>query len=133
MKNNRGVTLADVAVSIIILCMFIGIIGNLFYQIALNSNLTKYNAIATHYAVKLAEHIDVISFDNVNDTYLNNTLIPMYNVNENFTISASVKDYNPRGKSFKKDILKIVTITVDYNFFDKNETYIIQKLKVKEF
>lgn len=130
MKNNKGVSLTDVVISIIILSMFVGIIGSLFYQIGLNSNMVKYNALATHYAVKVAEEIDKMSYEDVTNN-LNTTLLPTYDIDENFDVSVSVRNYNETDNT-KEDILKIVTIQVDYSFINRNESFKIEKLKVKE-
>ena len=51
MKDNKGASLTDVIIAIIILSLFVGLIGNLFYQIGVNSYMVKYNALATYYAV----------------------------------------------------------------------------------
>ncbi|MBP3256348.1 MAG: hypothetical protein J6M60_07715 [Clostridia bacterium] len=130
MKNNKGISLTEVSVSIIILSLFVGIIGSLFYQIGLNTEMIKYNAIATHYAVKVAEDIDKLSYENVNNEFLNTTLIPSYNIEDQFSIGVDVRNYNENNT--KEDLLKIVTIQVNYSFLNRNETYKIEKLKVME-
>jgi hypothetical protein len=131
MKNNKGASLVDVVVSILILSLFAGIIGSLFYQIGYYSNLAKYNALATHYAVKVAEDIDKMAYESVTNQ-LNTNIIPNYNVRDGYEIRLDVRNYNDRDNT-KQDILKIVTINVDYSFRGRTETYKIEKLKVKEF
>ena len=131
MKNNKGASVIDAVVSILILSMFVGIIGTLFYQIGYYSNLAKYNALATHYAVMVAEDIDKMSYESVTNQ-LNTIIIPNYYIQDHFEVRLDVKNYNDRDNT-KEDILKIVTIIVDYNFKGRTETYKIEKLKVKEF
>ena len=41
LKANKGVTITDVVVAVIILSVFTGVVGNLYYLIAKNNNLIK--------------------------------------------------------------------------------------------
>ena len=132
MKNEKGMSLMDAVISILILSIFVGIIGTLFYEIGINSSMVKSNALATHYAVKVAEDIDRIPYENVTKNYIENTLIPTYHVEQPFNITVEVDNYNEDDDT-KEDILKIVTIQVGYNFMNRNETYEVKKLKVIEF
>ena len=131
MKNNRGVTLTDVVIAIIILSLFVGVIGGLFYQIAYNNNLIKYNAVATYYAVKVAEDIDRLAYDDVNDTDLANYISENYDLPNEFTITVNIVNYNEDDNT-REDILKIATIDVQYTCLNENISYKLKKLKVKE-
>ena len=120
----------DVVIGMLILCLFVGVIGGLFYQIGLNSKIMESNAVATNYAIKIAEDIDKMAYDDVTNN-LNSTLLTGYNIQDNFSVNIDVKNYNESDPS-KEDIIKIVDITVNYNIFDRDETYKIKKLKIKE-
>lgn len=120
----------DVVIGMLILCLFVGVIGGLFYQIGLNSKIMESNAVATNYAIKIAEDIDKMAYDDVTNN-LNSTLLTGYNIQDNFSVNIDVKNYNESDPS-KEDIIKIVEITVNYNIFDRDETYKIKKLKIKE-
>ena len=121
----------DVVIGMLILCLFVGVIGGLFYQIGLNSKIMESNALATNYAIKIAEDIDKMAYDDVTNN-LNSTLLTGYNIQDNFSVNIDVKNYNESDSS-KEDIIKIVEITVNYNIFDRDEIYKIKKLKIKEF
>ena len=43
-KSNRGVSITDVVIALIILTIFTGVIGNLIYQIAYNNAALRVNA-----------------------------------------------------------------------------------------
>ena len=132
MKSNRGVTLYDIIIAVVILSLFVGIIGNLFYQIAYNTNVVKYNAIATYYAVKVAEDIDKLSYAEVNNAELSSYIASNYNLPDEFNINVDIQNYN-QNKPDKQDILKIATIQVNYKCLNENKFYKIRKLKIKEF
>jgi len=129
-KKNNGMSLVDIVASITILSLFLGVIGTLFYQIALNSNLIKLNALAVHYAVKVAEYVDEISYEEVNDNlgiYLNSK----YDIPDSFGLTVDVEKYNETDTS-KEDLIKIVSINVSYTCLDETRNYEIEKIKVKE-
>ena len=139
MKSNKGVTLYDVIIAIIVLSLFVGVIGTLFYQIVYNNSLIKYNAIATHFAVRVAEDIDKIPYENITSQYLNNYISnetdsdnnKIYNLPDDFNINVDVRNYNENDNS-KEDILKIATIEVSYRCMNEDFSYKLQKLKIKE-
>ncbi len=129
-KGNRGVTTIDVIVAVIILSLFVGIIGNLFYEIAKNSNMVRYNTMAVYYAIKIAEDIDKMSYEEVTNS-LNSNLTTEYQLPEGFTAEVEVENYN-ENDSTKQDIIKKVKITINYTFLKEEISYKIEKLKIKE-
>lgn len=130
LKANNGISMADVIIAMLILCMFVGVIGNLYYQIALQSNKIRYNAIAVYYTVKVAEHTDRIFYEEVTND-LNNTLKNYFQIPDSFNITVDVQNYNEVDTS-KQDIIKIVTIKTEYEVLGELQVYEIKKLKIKE-
>ena len=132
MKNNRGVTLTDVILGIIILSLFVGVIGNLFYQIIFNTNLIRFNAVATFYGVRIAEEIDKMSYEIVSNSNILGFINQNFEIPEGFSIDINISNYNKNDES-KLDILKIANIKVNYSLMNTDFDYQIEKLKVKEF
>lgn len=130
-KSDKGISIIDIIIAMMILCIFVGVVGSLFYQIGLNSNLIKMNAVAVHYAVKLAEDIDVMPYEKI-DNSLNASLNTDYEVPEGFNMSIEVEKYN-KDDPEKADIIKIVTININYSCYDQDRSYKIQKLKIREY
>lgn len=130
LKQNKGMTMTDVIAAIIILCLFTGIIGNLYYQIVFNSNMIKLNSTAVYYVVKISEEIDKISYEEVTSE-LANTLKEKYSIPDSYVITINVENYNKDDAS-KEDIIKIVTIKAEYECFKEKRQYEIKKLKIKE-
>lgn len=130
LKQNKGAIMADAISAIIILCIFTGVVGNLYYQIALNNNLVLLNANSVYYVVKIAEEIDKISYDDVTNE-LTNTLKEKYDIPDLYVINIEVENYN-KGDSSKEDIIKIITIKSEYECFNQTGKYEIKKLKIKE-
>lgn len=130
LKKNNGISMMDVILAIIILCIFVGVIGNLYYQIILNNNLIRLNAIAVYYAVKIAEDTDKMTYDEVNND-LNQNLKTKYDIPNLLNITVDVQNYN-KNDSTKQDIIKILTINVEYKCFEESRFYELKKLKIKE-
>ena len=129
-KQNKGISTIDIVVAIIILTLFVGVIGSLYYQIAYHNAAIRMNAMAVNYAVKIAENIDKITYEEVQET-LNDTLKTEFEIKEAFNPTIQVENYNEEDLS-KEDIIKKVTIRIDYNIMDESRSYEIIKLKIKE-
>lgn len=113
LKQNKGISMTDITIAVIILLMFVGVIGRLFYNIALNNIKIEENAIATYYVVKLAEDIDKMSYNQVTKQNLDALISSEeeYNLPENFNIEIEVENYKDskaaQGINIQKDIIKI--------------------------
>lgn len=130
LKHNKGATMVDVVTAIIILSLFVGVIGNLYYQVILHNNEIKLNAYAVYYVVQIAERIDKIPYEEVTNEF-NNNLREEFSIPDLYNISIDVINYNENDNS-KEDIIKIVTIKAEYECFEEQKKYEIQKLKIKE-
>lgn len=130
LKKNNGISLVDVIIAIFILAMFVGVIGSMYYNIAEKEAKMKLDAIAAYYAIKYAETIDEISYDEVDDN-LTSYLNSKYEMENFYTLSTKVENYKIQD-SLEEDIAKIVTIKIDYNYSIANGSYELRKLKMKE-
>jgi len=129
-KSNRAATMTDVIIAMLILIVFTGVLTNSFYRIYKHNLEIRMNAIAVDYAVKILENIDKISYEEVNND-LNNTIKEDHNMNDNYTANLVIENYNKDDET-KKDIIKIVTLTINYNVLEEEHTYRVKKLKIKE-
>lgn len=130
LKGNKGVTITDIVVSMIVLSLFVGLIGNLYYQIALQNSIIQSNAVVAYYAVKIAEGIDKMSYENVTNE-LSNTVKQTYEIPDGINITISVEKQSETDPS-KEDIIKTVTIRAEYTCFEQTRNYEMKKLKIKE-
>lgn len=129
-KSNKGISIADLIIALLILTLLSGIIGNLLYQISYHNAALRMNAIAVDYAIRVAENIDKMTYEEVTSE-LTDTSKEDYNLLEPFEIQINVTNYNEDNTS-KSDIIKIVNIKVNYTLLKQEKTYEIRKCKVKE-
>ena len=67
LKNNKGFTQVDIAISICILMLFVTLIASLFYNSYTSSTMNKRNAEASIYLSQIFESIDLIDYDELKD------------------------------------------------------------------
>ena len=122
--------MADLIIALLILIMFSSIIGTLFFKVAYNNVSIRLNAVATDYAIKVAEYIDKIPYEEVE-----NGLITQFEVENEvldaFDIVIAVKKYNAEDQT-KEDVIKQVNIKVKYYIYEDEKIYELNKLKIKE-
>lgn len=116
--------MTDVVIAMVILSMFVGLISSLYYNIAYGNYSIRYDAMAVAYAVKIAENTDKLTYDEV-VTGLN------YELEEGYIATVEVENYNHDDET-KEDVIKTVTITIDYSFMNTEKSYTLKKLKIKE-
>ncbi len=126
-KQNKGITGIDMAISICVIVIFVGLISGLFYNIYSHSTAVRINALAVDYAIKIAEETDRMQYEEVNND-INYELRNKFQIPDAYNTEVSVENYNK-----KEDVIKIVTIKVNYEFMNHDEEYVIKKLKVKEY
>ena len=142
LKQNKGISMVDIAISILILFIFVGVISPIYVSIATNNLRAKNNAIATYFVVKLAEDIDKLSYNQVTKENLETLLSNREEFNYPdpevfpFEINVEVKNYKEEqsklGQTIAEDIIKIVEIKATYKVYEEEQYYSVSKLKIKE-
>lgn len=125
LKSNKGFTMQDVIIAMVILALFAGTIGaslTLIYRI---QSETKITAVATSYAIKIIENIDKIGYDEVKNGMEENYK-SMYSIPSRMNLKIDVSPYNTQGT------IKKITLTIDYEFSGKTNQLLMEKLKVQE-
>lgn len=130
LKENKGISMTDVVVAMLIFSVFVGLVATLYFQIMRHSNLVELNALAIYYAIKVAEDVDKLPYEEIDDNLINE-LVESYELEESFNIEMKVNKYNETDRT-KQDILKIIAINVKYTCFGEEKEYELKKLKVKE-
>ena len=129
-KSNKGVTGTDIVVAILVIMILSGVVANMFYQLYYNTSMIKLNAMAVNYAVNILEYTDKLSYADVNEE-LNQILKEVYDIPDNFDIVLDVEKYSDINPA-KKDIIKILTLNINYTLSGNTENLTIKKLKIKE-
>lgn len=135
MKNNKGFTTADVAIAIIIITIFVGIITTVFYNFYLTSTSKNRNAIATNCIIDVIEQAKSMKYEEVNQDNINllvEDLLSKGSIPNGYTVTAEVQKYNEtEGNTDKQDLIKILKVKVEYMLSNKTEKIEISTLLTK--
>ncbi len=122
---------ADIVVSLLVLTLFAGVIASLFADVFFQNISIRMNALATNYAIKILEDTDKMAYNDVTQAQMDKNLTNKYGISSNYTVTVKVENYNANDYT-KKDLIKIITVTVKYTLKDKPYTYTVKKLKIRE-
>lgn len=131
LKDNKGVTGVDVAISLVIIIIFVSFIAALFYNVSTTSKRIDRKTTATNLAVEVIEAMKSVGCEqlasNTEETELTtenmSTLIfKQIDIPNGYTVKISIEDYNDSG------IVKTVTAKVSYLDGKQTETVKIETL-----
>ncbi len=129
-RQERGVAGTDIIISVIIIVLFASIIIVGMYQAFVISAENQYAATAVSYIIQFLEYTDKADYDSVTVENLEN-IRDSSQIDSAFSIQFAIENYKDTHAG-AKDIIKTVTVTVNYDVVGKTETIEISKLKVKE-
>jgi hypothetical protein len=135
LKNQKGVTIADLTISIILISIFTGVIANLMYNNYSMSLDVQRTANADAYATIIMEKVDEKAFDSIDVNFVttlkDNEEIE---VDDDYDIQFVVYDINDNSKMVNgQQIFKYVSVSVTYGDNDRTKkTIMLQKIKVRE-
>ena len=122
-KNNSAVTLTDVVIALAVLIITTGVLTTSFYTIYKHNVSIRMDAEVLNYTVRILEGIDEMTYEEVTESLdLNNT----FDIPEEYQLTLEVEDYN------EEDLIKIITLRVEYEAVDEIKSYSVKKLKIKE-
>ncbi len=136
-KEKKGFTTADIVISIIVIMIFVGMIVTLFYNFYLTTSAKNRNSIATNYLIDVIEEIKSMNYEEVQpDSNQNNTINEMIknlevanNIPQQYQITGEIQKYNELEENTnKKDLVKILTVRVEYRIGKKIEKIEISTL-----
>ena len=127
LKDNRGFTGADVAISTIILIVFMSLISTLFYNITVTSTKIQRKSVATELAIKTIESLKTAEFANltvqeipdISNTAEDISVLNLSGITvpNGYTVGISIA--NPEGDEEIGQTVKKITVDVIYR---KNKT-----------
>lgn len=124
-KSNRGFTIQDVIIAMVVLVLFASTIGGSFVVIYKIQCETKLNTVATLYAIQILENTDKISYEEVTNG-MENHYRSAYGIPDLMNLNLEISQYNT------EDTIKNIKLTISYEFAGSTETLVLEKIKVKE-
>jgi len=129
-REAKGITGIDIAISILIVSIFAGVISAMFYNIYIANESIKRSAVADQIVQNVFEAMSTDKYANIGNDYLtkNPTVTGGF---AGYTTNLQVEKYvdTPEGTG-KNDIIKKVTLTVSYKIGGKTENKEVKTLIV---
>lgn len=148
-KNNKGITLVDISISIMIIFLFSSLITGLVYNYSISTKAVQRKAEATQYAITVIEKLKQIGYDSVEEELgeLNKNSDGSYTISidnqifkdeisqkDGYKVTIQLQKYSETQENIGKEIqdaIIISTVTVEYKVgTDKNVE--LRTLLVKE-
>ena len=138
-KSENGFTGVDIAISVLIITIFITVIGNLIMDINLNSKSIERETTATSYAIQTIENIKGLGIERytgqgITEPFIEEEDIYIDNEFTGYHKKITTEDYvylkNDSNK--QADILKKVTVEISYKVANKDKNVTISTCISKE-
>lgn len=138
-KNEKGFTLIDITVALIIILLFMSIISVLFFNLTKNSKGVERESEATYIATNILEAYKAQNYSDIaigEKTYTDETIEIItgqpITIPQGYTAIISVTNYRPTGENEENDLVKKVVVTVRYKLANdikevQLEAYIVRK------
>ena len=137
-KNEKGFTLIDITVALIVILLFMSIISVLFFNITKSSKDIERESQATYIATNILEAYKAKKYDDipiVTDKEIADGEIVVDGqpimVQEGYTAVVTVENYIPDDEIIvnsqtQNDLVKIITVTVKYKLANKEKQVQLQ-------
>lgn len=130
-KSEKGFTIQDLLIAIIILGIFTGVVSSIMISWHNLNVQTIVSGNATYYAIQIMEKIDKVSYDTVTNDIITSWISEEdLNIPSSYTVTFNVQNYNEGNE--KEDLIKKVELTISYNIRGSEEKIVLNKLKIKE-
>ena len=140
-KEEKGLTGVDIAISIVVITIFIAMIANLIANINLNTQDIKRKSTATSYAIQEIEKVKAQGYiDDYNSKGIDSEDVlkdeDIYSNSEfsGYHKKVIIKDYVlvKNNKNKKQDVVKEITVEISYKLGGKDKkvtitTYVARK------
>lgn len=135
LKDNKGFTATDITIAVIIILIFVSIITTAYYNYYLTITSKNRNAIATNCIIDVIENVEMMNYEDITQDTLKNKIQELYDNNtlpQQYKVIAVVEKYNETdGNTNKKDLIKKITVTVEYEMGKKTQKLEISRLITK--
>lgn len=144
LKKQEGIAGADALVAVLIFSLFTALIVSIVYNIYVQSVSVKRKSEATNYIVEIFEYADKELYENVTEDlllqYVSNKNDSKISAKQYDDVSELTTPYKIQIKveklsdlqPEKLDLIKIITIRIEYEVANKVESIEMTKLKLAE-
>ncbi len=128
LSNQKGFSIAEISVAILLLIIFVSLIVTIFNNVYLSFINSKRNSVATLYATQIAEKIEVMLYEEVNNQNLTKAIyLKDLNIQNGYNLNIQVTPNT-------ENTIKTVDIEISYIVGNSNniKKVYLQKIKTRE-
>lgn len=125
LESNKGFTMQDVIIGLVILSVFAGTIASSYLAIYKVQAQTQATAVASLYGIQILENIDRINYEQVKNG-MEESYKQTYGISDAMNLKIEVSQYG------QEDTIKLIKLTLTYQIAGNEENLVLEKLKVKE-
>ncbi len=129
-KSEKGYTGMYIAISIVVLFIFVSLIAMLSYHLNSSAKEIELKAQATEIAVEEIEKLKNVSFDRIDDS--NTAEISEIPEQRGFYKNVQVEDYADIEPNKDSEIVKRVIVTIQYNYKNVPQKIELSTIRSKE-
>lgn len=150
MKNQKGYTGVDIAISVVVITIFIALIGTLVFNFNSGSDEMEYKSKALDYAINEIERLkaldindqEIIDFETATSkgTAAENEILDENNKGTGYYEKIEVvdakdimSDSDLGGRAGVSGLVKKVTVTVSYQFRNQTKSVELSTIVAKDF
>ena len=142
LKREKGFTLIDITVAIIVILLFMSLISVLFFNLTKSSKGIERESQATYIATNILEAYKTIDYDEIQITPAQGMEIvdgqtigtkptnPMITINDGYSAIVIVTPYTPTGES--DDLVKKIKVIVSYKLANQTKTVELETSVVRK-
>lgn len=130
LKNNKGFTGTDIAISIIAIIIFTSTILALMYNVKIENLKIKAKLVANIYLTEALENVGIAKYDEVSVENIENLVPQVSDAYQSHIEISKVSEEENTDKT--EDIIKKVTVKISYKIGNKTYEESAERLKIKE-
>lgn len=136
-RKNNGFTGIDISIALVIMLAFVSLIASLIYSFNQASQGVDRKSEATYLTIQVIEAIKQMNYDDVSNEMTIDTISSStsnnIDVKEGYNLKIEVENYKDIvGDDTLEDVIKIVTVTVEYSLGNNTEKVDISTVITKE-
>lgn len=135
-KSSKGFTAVDISVSILIIIIFVSIITSAFYNYYLSNTAVARNSSALNHVIDVIEEVEQMDYATLTDASVKSKLQELYSskqIPEAYKITTNLVKYNTTvGNTSKRDLIKILTVKIEYKIGKNTQSFDIRRLIIKK-
>lgn len=136
-NENKGFTGIDISIALVVMLALVSLIASLIYSFNQASQGVDRKGEATYLSIQVIEAIKQMEYDDISEDLtidtISNSTGNNIDVKEGYNVKLGVENYKDRVEDDSlEDVIKIVTVTVEYSLGNNTENVELSTVITRE-